>query len=398
MSPEPAPTPARPDRSGARRPAARVLSLVAIAVGIAALLPAVTATAADSAVLGAASSFAVLGSSTVTNNGPSVISGELGVSPGLAVSGFPPGIVVGGTIHQGDAVAARAQASAGTASTALAGRACDMDLTGQDLGGLTLTPGVYCFSSSAQLTGALTLDALGNPDAEFVFQIGSTLTTASASSVLPLDGADACEVYFQVGSSATLGTTTAFVGTIVAQQSITATTGASVQGRLLALDGAVTLNTNTITRPVCAAQATTTTAAPTTTSTTVAPTTTSTTAPTTTSTTAAPTPTSTTVAPTTTSTTAPPGMTTTVPGSTTSTPLPARPSPGPGAGTDLTTTTQASTSTGFRRTTTTAPPTSTTSRLARTGLDAGLPAVGGAMIGFGVVVLWASRRPRRPLR
>lgn len=210
------------------------------------------ANAATAVTLGTADSFAVLAGSTVTNTGPSVVSGDLGVSPGSAVVGFPPGIVTNGTIHAGDAVAANAQADALIAYNALAGQACDVILTGQDLGGLTLTSGVYCFASSAQLTGTLTLDAQGNPDAVFIFKIGSTLTTASNSSVVLINGAQACNVYFQVGSSATLGTNTTFVGTIIALTSITAITGTTVDGRLLALNGAVTLDTNRITKKACA--------------------------------------------------------------------------------------------------------------------------------------------------
>jgi type VI secretion system secreted protein VgrG len=120
-------------------------------------------------------------------------------------------------------------------------------LTGQDLGGLTLTPGVYCFSTSAQLTGTLTLDAQGNSSAVFIFKIGSTLTTASASSVLLINSASSCGVFWQVGSSATLGTGTALAGTIVALTSITLNTGSSVSGRTLARNGAVTLDDNNVT-------------------------------------------------------------------------------------------------------------------------------------------------------
>jgi hypothetical protein len=195
--------------------------------------------------LGAAQSFAVLGGSTVTNTGPSIITGDLGVSPGSAVTGFPPGLV-SGTIHAADSVALAAQNSVTTAYIALAGTACTQDLTGQDLGGQTLTPGVYCFSSSAQLTGTLTLNAQGNPNAVFIFEIGSTLTTASGSSVVLINGASPCNVFWQVGSSATLGTTTAFSGNILALTSITVTTGASVTGRALARNGAVTLDSNTV--------------------------------------------------------------------------------------------------------------------------------------------------------
>jgi large repetitive protein len=201
--------------------------------------------------LGAAQSFAVLGGSTVTNTGPSVITGDLGVSPGTAVTGFPPGLVVSGSIHTADAVALAAQNSVTTAYNALASQACTQDLTGQNLGGLTLTPGVYCFSSSAQLTGVLTLNAQGNANAVFIFKIGSTLTTASGSSVALANGGSLCNIFWQVGSSATLGTTTSFAGNILALTSITLTTGATVTGRTLARNGAVTLDSNTVTT-VCA--------------------------------------------------------------------------------------------------------------------------------------------------
>ncbi len=201
--------------------------------------------------LGTSSSFAVLGGSTVTNTGTSTVNGDLGVSPGTAVTGFPPGIVTGGTIHSADAVADQAQVDLTAAYDALAGQACDTNLTGQDLGGMTLTPGVYCFDTSAQLTGVLTLDALGDPYSVFVFQIGSTLTTASNASVLMTNGANQCNVYWQVGTSATLGTGTAFAGSILADASITLNTGANVIGRVLALNGAVTMDTNVISYDLC---------------------------------------------------------------------------------------------------------------------------------------------------
>ena len=178
--------------------------------------------------LGTVNSFAVLGASAVTNTGSSVINGDLGVSPGSAVTGFPPGIV-NGTIHAADAVAGQAQSDLTTAYNDAAGRPCQFVLTGQDLGGMTLTHGVYCFTSSAQLTGTLTLDGEGDPNAVFIFQIGSTLTTASASTVNLINGAQSCMVYWQVGSSATLGTTTTFRGNIFALTSNTVTTGTTVQ-------------------------------------------------------------------------------------------------------------------------------------------------------------------------
>src|SRR5579872_699308 len=227
---------------------------LAITTGIAAFLcnPApVFAQTAPS--LGSAQSFAVLGGSTVTNTGSSVITGSLGVSPGSAVTGFPPGSVVSGTIHAADAVAATAQGSVTAAYTNLAGQACTQDLTGQDLGGKTLTAGVYCFSSSAQLTGTLTLNAQGNANAVFIFKIGSTLTTASGASVVLINGGSLCNVFWQVGSSATLGTGTSFAGNILALTSITLTTGATVTGRVLARNGAVTLDTNTVSALLCGA-------------------------------------------------------------------------------------------------------------------------------------------------
>src|ERR1051326_199870 len=178
------------------------------------VFPLLTAGAyADSvSLLGTAGSFAVLAGSQSTNTGPSTIRGTLGVSPGSAVTGFPPGIVIGGTMHAADAVALQAQSDLVTAYDIFAGMGAPTVLTGQDLGGMTLTPGVYFFATSAQLTGALTLDAQGSANAQFVFQIGSTLTSASNSSVLFINGGRGDQLFWQVGSSATLGTTTAFAG------------------------------------------------------------------------------------------------------------------------------------------------------------------------------------------
>jgi hypothetical protein len=203
--------------------------------------------------LGNADSFAVLGGSTVTNTGSSVVNGNVGVSPGSAITGFPPGVITPpGTIHANDAVAMQAQNDLTTAYNFAASpvsEPCGVDLTGQDLGGLTLTPGVYCYSTSAQLTGTLTLNAQGDPNAVFLFKIGSTLTTASSSSVVFTNFflGQADSLFWQVGSSATLGTTTAFQGNILALTSITLNTGANIGcGRALARNGAVTMDTNTV--------------------------------------------------------------------------------------------------------------------------------------------------------
>jgi uncharacterized protein with beta-barrel porin domain len=198
--------------------------------------------------------FGVLGASTVTNTGPSVITGtpanpgNLGVWPGNTFTNT--GSMTfgsGGTTHLGDATALQAQSELTTAYTNLTGRPPAVDLTGQDLGGKTLVPGVYSFSSSAQLTGALTLNGLGNPNSIFIFNIGSTLTTASASSVNAINGAQGGHVFWRVGSSATLGTATSFTGDILAQASITLTTGVKITcGAAWAHTGAVTMDTNTI--------------------------------------------------------------------------------------------------------------------------------------------------------
>ena len=200
--------------------------------------------------LGTTDSFGVLGGSAVTNTGPSVIGGDLGVSPGTAVSGFPPGTVTG-TIHGNDAVTQQAQSDLITAYNDAAGRSSTATVSG-DLAGRTLTPGVYTSASSLGLSGDLTLNANGDPNAVFVFQAGSTLTTGSSSRVLLVGGAQACNVFWQVGSSATIGTSTAFTGNILALTSISLNTGARLEGRALARNGAVTLDTNVVTRAQCA--------------------------------------------------------------------------------------------------------------------------------------------------
>jgi hypothetical protein len=199
--------------------------------------------------LGRAGSFAVLGGSTVTSTGATSITGDLGVSsPGVSVTGFPPGTMARGAQHVGDPAANQAQGDAQSAYAVLAGRPCNTALTGQDLGGKALAPGVYCFTSSAQLTGQLVLDGRGDSKAVWVFQIASTLTTATNSSVVLRKGARAGNVFWQVGSGATLGTGTAFIGNILAYSSITMNTAANLSGRALARQG-VTMDSNNMRVP-----------------------------------------------------------------------------------------------------------------------------------------------------
>jgi hypothetical protein len=269
------------------------LAAAALTVFILAL-PAVAAVAPVG--LGTAGSFAVLAGSTVTNTGVSHINGDLGVSPGAAVTGFPPGIVTDGTVSMA-AGAAGAQADLTTAYNDAAGRTPPAALSAFIGAGQTLVPGVYKASTSLDVGGALTLNAQGNTNAVFIFQVPSTLVTDSASTVLLSNGAQACNVFWQVGSSATLGTGSTFTGTILALASITVTTGDTIIGRALARNGAVTLDTDTITVPSCAVRPP-----------------------------PSPTPTPTTTSPTAPPTTTPP---TTTPPTTTPPPSPTSPSPNP---------------------------------------------------------------------
>jgi uncharacterized repeat protein (TIGR01451 family) len=200
--------------------------------------------------LGTANSFAVLAGSGITNTGPTTIIGDVGTFPITSETGFGSVTLIG-TNHAGDAVTQQAKTDLTTAYNDAAGRIPAIVVAG-DLGGLTLVPGVYKSTSSLGITGILTLDAQGDPNAVFIFQMGSTLTTASGSSVNLINGAQACNVFWQVGSSATLGTGSTFRGNILALASITATTAVTVDGRLLASVGAVTLDTNTITISTCA--------------------------------------------------------------------------------------------------------------------------------------------------
>jgi Ice-binding-like len=208
------------------------------------------ASAATVPPLGTASTYAVLAGTTVTNTGASTVNGDLGVSPGTAVTGFPPG-TVSGSQHDGDAPAAAAQTDLATAYSNAAGQTPTTTGLSAIGGGPALTPGVYNAPSSLGVTGTVTLDGQGDPNAVFIFQIGSTLTTASGSAISLTDGANACNVFWQVGSSATLGTGSAFAGNILALTSITVTTGNTVDGSVLARNAAVTLDDDTISAPSC---------------------------------------------------------------------------------------------------------------------------------------------------
>jgi hypothetical protein len=207
--------------------------------------------------LGTTESFAVLAGSTITNTGTSTITGDIGLSPGTSFTG-QSSVTQSGSVYLADAVAVTAKTDLVTAYNDAAGRT-PVSRIATELGGTTLKPGVYdSADGNFQITGTLTLDAEGDPDGVFVFKMASTLITASASKVNIINGARFCRIFWQVGSSATLGTNSTFIGHILALESITATTGAKIQGQLLARNGAVTLDTNTITNGDCPITATTT--------------------------------------------------------------------------------------------------------------------------------------------
>jgi Ice-binding-like len=204
--------------------------------------------------LGAACSYGILAATPVVANvGPTKVTGDVGIWPAASVTGFPPGTMTGngGVPHLADANAMAAQGALTTAYNNAAGAAGGAALVG-DLGGLTLTPGVYKQSTSELITGNLTLDGGGNANGTWIFQIGSSLTTAAGNSrIILINGANAHNVVWQVGSSATLGTNTVFQGTILAQASITLTTGATLNGRALARTGRIDLDSNPVNVPAC---------------------------------------------------------------------------------------------------------------------------------------------------
>jgi hypothetical protein len=228
--------------------------IAGIILAFALALFAVPAAVAAPVNLATASPFVVLGGSAVTNTGPSVLNGDLGVSPGTSLTGFGLPAVVNGATQENTAVAAQAQSDLTNAYNVAAGQAVAPadDLSGTDLGNRKLAPGAYRYTSNAILTGPLTLDAEGDPNAQFVFLIGSDLKTESASSVVLINGASPCNVYWQVGSSADIGTTTAFEGNLMALTSISLKNGATVIGRMLARNGQVSLINNVLTAPLCA--------------------------------------------------------------------------------------------------------------------------------------------------
>ena len=197
--------------------------------------------------LGAAAKFAVLAGTTVTSSGATTVKGHLGVSPGTAVTGS---LRLDGMMHAGGETAVQAQSDLTAAYNDAAGRTVGALTVAGNLGGLTLTPGLYKSASSLEISsGDLTLDARGDTNAIFIFQMASTLSTTSGRQVILSGGAKAANVYWQVGSSATLGTTSIFKGNILASTSISVTTGATVEGRLLARTAAITLDSNIITPP-----------------------------------------------------------------------------------------------------------------------------------------------------
>lgn len=234
----------------------RKFAIPALAVGLGIAISVAGASQAyaypTSVSLGAAQGFAVLGHTTVTNTGPSLISGDLGVTPGSSAPGFPPGQMLTGNIHISDGPAGDAMAAATAAYTDAAGRTPPDSAGLTDLSGLNLVGGLYKGGALSN-TGTLTLNGAGNANSVWIFQADSTLITNSSSVVELTNGANPCNVFWQVTSSTTLGTNSTMVGTIISLTSISASTGASVDGRLFALNGAVTLDDNRVTVPATCA-------------------------------------------------------------------------------------------------------------------------------------------------
>ena len=375
---------------GARRVAGAALAgVLAVGVLCGSVLVASTSAFAESAVgLGTAESFAVLAGSGITNTGATTITGDVGSFPTTTQTGFGS-VTLNGTNHFGDAVTQGAKTDLVTAYDEAAGRSPFTPVP-VELGGTTRFSGVYR-SPTFGLTGTITLDAQGDPNAEFIFQAGSTLITASDSRVLLINGADPCRVVWQVGSSATFGTRTSFVGDVLALTSITANNAATFEGRLLARNGAVTMDNNTITNASCftSAGTTTTTAATgasTTTSSTVATTTSTTAVPTTPTTTATTLPTATTLVPVTSGPASPADATV----------VPIAPAVAPAAGTAATT--PGGIAGAIPRSA--APPVeSSTPALATTGAPVGaLALMGLSLLSLGSVAVRATRRRRPDLR
>jgi hypothetical protein len=228
-----------------RMNALRALLLMAIGVAKGPSAPAAPT-------LASAASFAVLSGASVTNIGATTITGDLGVSPDLAITGFPPGVVKGGAIHAGDAAAEKAQVDARSAYVDVAARDCHNDLGNRDLGGTTLAPGVYCFSSSARLTGELRLDAQSSANAVFIFKIGASLDIANGARVSIINGGSPCLLFWQAGGSVSIGSGSRVAGNFLVKDSVTFASGAKLSGRVLVQDGSVSLDNNVITNAACA--------------------------------------------------------------------------------------------------------------------------------------------------
>jgi hypothetical protein len=220
------------------------LAIVAGVIGVGSAFGAATAVP-----LGTSGSFGVLAGAGITNTGPTTIMGDIGTFPTTSISGTSS-MTVGGANNGGNAVTQQAKSDLVTAYNTAAGEG-PINPVAADLGGRTLVSGVYNSASSLGLTGTVTLDAKGDRNAVFVFQAGSSFTSASGSNVALINGAQACNVYWQIGSSATLGTGSSFIGNILALTSITVTTGVTIDGRMLARNGAVTLDTDTISQSTC---------------------------------------------------------------------------------------------------------------------------------------------------